>query len=505
MPLFYKARKLDLTAGERYVVVLHTEDAYHSNVRAGDKISISWEPPQKAKSNEKVIVIANLTRTKVKLGEIGFYRELWQQHAVKTGDLIEVHYLSRPESIMAIRKKLLGEHLDFSEMDSIVKDIVSGRIGHTEIAYFIASGFIKDYTNEELYYLTKSIAKNGDTLNFRGKVVDKHSVGGLPANRTTMIVTPIIAAYGLYIPKTSTRAITSPAGTADTMEVLANVSFSVKEIKKLVQKNKGCMVWGGGLNLAPADDRIIRVSYPLGIEPYTKMVVSIMAKKIASDVSYLVIDLPYGPTTKVLDLETAKKIEDKFLYLAKRFGIKLQVVMTEAMEPVGRGVGPALEARDVLRVLQQDEFRPLDLEKKAVNLAGQLLELSSEVKHGQGVRIAEEILESGRAWKKMQAMIKSQGGNPKIQPQELVLGAYKKHLHSSKAGKVTRVDNKSIVELCRILGAPVDKKAGIYMNKRYGEEVFEGDRTFTLYAESEERLEMAVRATEKIKVLEIKR
>ncbi|MBU4331513.1 AMP phosphorylase [Patescibacteria group bacterium] len=503
MPLFYKAKKLDFTAGERFVVVLNRRDAYHSNIRAGDKIRIFWQDDKGKKF--KVIVVTNLTRSKVKLGEIGFYRELWHQYKVRNGELVEARFLGRPKSIIAIRKKLLGKQLDYKEIDSIVKDIVSGRIGHTEITYFVASGFIKDYSNEELYYLTKSIAENGDVLRFRGKVVDKHSIGGLPANRTTMIVAPIIAACGLCIPKTSSRAITSPAGTADTMEVLANVSFTVREIKKLVQKNKGCLVWGGGLNLAPADDRVVQVSYPLGMEPYTKMVVSIMAKKVASDVEYLVIDLPFGPTTKVPNIKVAKRIEKKFLYLGKRFGIKVSVVMSEALEPVGRGVGPALEARDVLRVLQQDEFRPLDLENKSLRLAGRLLEIAGEARLGKGEGLARDILESGAAWRKMKAMIKSQGGKPSIKPQQLILGAFKKHLHASQSGKVIRVDNKAIVDLCRILGAPMDKKAGIYMNKRYGEEVFKGDRTLTLYAESEERMQMAIKALGKIKVLGIKK
>ncbi|NQU77195.1 thymidine phosphorylase, partial [Candidatus Falkowbacteria bacterium] len=331
------------------------------------------------------------------------------------------------------------------------------------------------------------------------------SIGGLPANRTTMIVVPIIAAFGLYIPKTSTRAITSPSGTSDTMEVLAPVTFPVDKIKKIVSKHKGCMVWGGGLNLAPADDRIARVSYPLGMEPYSKMVVSIIAKKVASDVEYLVIDLPYGPTTKVPDIKVARKIEKKFLYLAKRFNIKLKVIMTNAQEPTGRGVGPALEARDVVRVLQQDEFRPLDLEKKAIKLAGQLLELSGEVKRGQGKKVAGDILEDGRAWQKMKDIIRAQGGSPPKEAQDLILGAHKKHMHAKEAGRVIRVDNKAIVTICRALGTPFDKKAGIYMNKRYGEEVFKGDRTFTLYSESEEKMELAIKALKKIKILEIKK
>jgi len=334
-------------------------------------------------------------------------------------------------------------------------------------------------------------------------IVDKHSVGGLAGNRTTMIAIPIIAAFGLYIPKTSSRAITSPAGTADTMEVLAPVSFSMRKIKEMVLKNKSCLIWGGGLSIAPADDLIIKVTRPLSLEPYDKMIVSIMAKKVAMGVKYLVIDMPVGPKTKIKTLKIANEIENKFLHLGKRFDIKIEVVKIPAKEPVGKGIGPALEARDVLRVLQRKHKRPLDLENKTLILAGKLLELAGQVQRGKGKAAATEILESGKAWKKMQAIIKSQGGNPNIDANSVTLGGEYFRVSSQKTGRVTAVDNRALDEIARTLGAPVEKMAGIYLHRRIGQRVKKGDKLFTFYAQNKDRIELAKKAIEKIEIYSI--
>jgi putative thymidine phosphorylase len=319
-----------------------------------------------------------------------------------------------------------------------------------------------------------------------------------------MIVIPIVAACGVLIPKTSSRAITSPSGTADTMEVLAPVSFSVDKIKALVRKHRTCMVWGGGLNLAPADDKILRVAYPIALEPLNKAIVSIMAKKVACGVTHLIIDMPVGPTTKVANMKIAHGLETKFKLVAHKFGIKIKVIMTQSEDPVGLGVGPALEARDVLRVLQQKPDRPGDLENKALHLAGELLELVGKAKPGHGAKLAWKTLESGAAWKKMQEIIKAQGGNPDIEPNQIVLGAHKYYINATHGGKITFTDNKGINTICRILGAPANKLAGIYLNKQYGEHVKKGERLFTLYADNNERIALAREALKKITIFKIK-
>ncbi len=491
MPFYLKSKKLDFAAGGEIVAVINEDEAESLGIQAGDRIELKWS------NKHKLVVWADTSRLRVKAGHIGLFREVWRHHNIIDGDIIEVSIISRPPSIQAIKRKMLGKSLSYREVYSIISDITENRLSAVEITYFVSSSFVKSYSNEELFYLSKSMAETGEKMNMPIRVVDKHSVGGLPGNRTTMVVVPIIASLGLYIPKTSSRAITSPAGTADTMEVLAPVSFSMKEIKKIVRRTKACLVWGGGLNIAPADDKIIQISRPLALEPYDKMLVSIMAKKVATGVDYLVIDMPIGETTKIPNRRIANMLERKFIWLGKKFGMKVKVIKTLAREPVGRGIGPALEARDVLRVLQQHKLRPHDLERKSVNLAGELLELKGFCRVGQGKKKAHQQLQSGAAWKKMQEIIKAQGGNPNINSEEVATGAFHYEIHAKKSGRVNLIHDRAINEICMNLGAPREKIAGIHMHVRWGNKVKKGDKLFTLYAPSKERLQLGVAAARK--------
>ena len=499
MPFFLKSKKLDFATGGREPIVVFQEDEGKIfGIQPGDKVELSWK-------GGTVVASANYSRHKVEKGEIGLFKEVWHKRSIQEGEIIKVHELARPASVLAIRKKMLGGKLSYEEIRSIIEDIVNDRIGTAEITYFVASGFLRRYSDEELYFLTKSIAETGDELRFPDKVIaDKHSVGGLAGNRTTMIAIPIIASCGITIPKTSSRAITSPSGTADTMEVLAPVALSTKRIKEVVKKAHACLVWGGSVNLAPADDKIIQVSHPLSLEPYTKMVVSIMAKKVAMGVTHLVIDMPYGPTTKIPDLKTAKQIKRTFEYLGKRFSMKIDVEMIHADEPVGRGVGPMLEARDVLLVLQQKSWRPLDLEKKAVRLAGRLLEMCKKAKKGKGEAMALRALTTGAALTKMRQIIGLQGGRANVDSEELLKNVRRFRVFAEKSGTIKQVSSRTIDQIARILGAPYDKKAGIYVHCRVGQKVKKGDKLFTMYSTLEDREDLVKTALRHVTLLTIK-
>ncbi len=496
MHYYSKIKKLDIATGQSNIVLLNKEEASLYGIRAGDKVRVSWE-------NKHLIAEANTTEKRVKLGETGLYKDIWEKRKIIDNTIVEIKFLEKAKSIQAIKKRLLGKKLSYKEFYQIYADISSGILTRTETTYFVASGFMREYSNKELYFMTKAMAETGEILKFPGMVVDKHSVGGLAGNRTTMIVVPIMACLGYTIPKTSSRAITSPAGTSDTVEVLANVGFNAHKIKEIVKKTNGCLVWGGGLNLAPADDKILQVSYPLSLEPYSKMLVSIMAKKVATGVTHLVIDMPVGSTTKIPNMEIAKNLENKFKYIAKKFKIKIKVIMIKTEDPIGLGIGPALEARDVLRVLQQKDNYPADLANKSIHLAGELLELTNKVKKGQGSKIAWEVLENGKAWKKMQEIIKAQGGNSNIQPDDITLGAHKKYLTAYKSGRISFTDNKVINIIARILGAPSDKLGGVYLNKEFDDRVKKGERLFTLYSSNKQKINLAVKALGKISIFKI--
>lgn len=414
---------------------------------------------------------------------------------------------SKSLAIEAIKKKLVGGRLSYQEIFSVMDEIANQKLGPVLTTYFAAAGFKEGFNNDELYYMTKAMTETGEKLHFKGVVADKHSTGGISGTRTTMILVPIIAAAGIQIPKNSSRAITTPAGTADTMEVLAPVTFAPREIERIVKKAGGCIVWGGHLGLAPADDVIIQVEKPLAFESFDKIIISVMAKKVASGANHVIFDIPVGPTVKIKHFSDAEIIAEKFRFLAKKFGIKIIIDINQILEPAGRGVGPVLEARDVLRVLEQRKNRPLALEKKALRLSGQLLDLCfsdlDKKKVGTGEETAQEILSSGKALEKMREIIKIQGGNPHIVSDKLSLGKYKKEIKSFKKGRVARIDNHQLTVVCRILGCPADRAAGIFFEKRLEEKVDNQEILFIIYSDDKWRLKEAEETLKNLPILKV--
>ena len=402
---------------------------------------------------------------------------------------------SQQRAIDAIKKKLVGKTLSYGEIYSIMDEIASEKLSPVLTTYFAAAGFKEGFSNEELYFLTKAMVATGPRLKFQGIVADKHSAGGVSGTRTTMILVPIIAAAGYKIPKTSTRAITSAAGTADTMEVVAPVTFSTTQITRIIEKVGGCVVWGGHVGLAPADDMLIQVERPLAFESYDKIIVSVMAKKVASGANHLVLDLPVGPTMKIRHFKDAEIMAKKFNMLGKRFKIKITIDINETRQNAGRGVGPVLEARDVFQVLEQTPERPLALEAKALRLSGKLLSLcfadTPGKKNLDGEEVAREILTSGKALAKMREIIKAQGGDPAVVSSKLTPGREVYKLRAPKKGMITTMNNQQITVISRILGCPTDKKAGMYLNRKLEERVDKGDILATIYSSDKWRLKEA--------------
>lgn len=419
----------------------------------------------------------------------------------------------RQKAISAIRKKLVGKRLTYKEIYAIMDQIAKKRLGDVVTTYFAATGYSKGMDNEELYYLTKAMVETGEKLEFKGIVADKHSIGGIPGTRTTLIVVPIVAQAGFTIPKSSSRAITTPSGTADDMEILAPVEFSKKKIYEIVKKTNGCIVWGGSFNIAPADDVIIRVEEPLLFESFDKIVVSIMAKKVAFGSNHVVIDLPFGDMVKVHRIKDAEKLMEKFLYLAKKFKMKIKVLIHRTDEPAGRGIGPLLETREALRVLQQKSNRPLDLEIRSLNLSGNLLDLClldspkslrEKVRklYKNGIGWATNILHSGKAFEKMQQIIREQGGNPKLDSEKLKPGKFSFEITARQSGEIKTIHSQNATVIAKILGAPKDKKAGIYLNKKLKERVTKNDTLYTLYSEERYNLLEAKQSLSNFPILE---
>ncbi len=398
----------------------------------------------------------------------------------------------RLEAIAAIQKKLLGKKLSYKEIYRLMDEISHNRLSDVLTTYFVASSFKEGYTSEELYQFTKAMVETGNKIQFEGIVADKHSTGGAAGTRTTMIIVPIIAAAGFKIPKISSRAITSAAGTADVMEVVAKVDFTIHKIKSIIEKVGGCMVWNGNLGLAPADDIIIRVEEPLNFESFDKVIMSIMAKKVAVSTTHLVLDIPVGRTMKIKHFADAEKIATKFENLGKRFGIKVVADVNEALEPAGSGVGPALEVQDVLLVLEQKKNRSLKLEAKALRLAGKLLDIcykDSKIKKN-GEDEARHILESGAAFKKFNEIVIAQGGRH-ISSESFKMKSRRIEVKSHTSGTIKGINNYNVNALAKILGAPSDKFAGIYFLKKLDEHVVKREPLLYMYSTNAYRLKEA--------------
>ncbi|MCS7098596.1 MAG: thymidine phosphorylase, partial [Candidatus Methanomethyliaceae archaeon] len=346
----FKAKIIDIITGEKGVV-LNEADAKSMMLKLNDRVRINKCEETTKGICESVICFVEITKTLVQQGEIGVYRDLLKELPISDGEELEVNLAPTPLSVEYIKKKMKGQKLDKSEIIQIVRDVVSHSLSPLEIAAFLMAEEYVGMDMDEIENLTRAMVETGTIIDFEEPVVDKHSIGGVPGNKVTLLIVPIVAAAGLKIPKTSSRAITSPSGTADTMEVLAPVEFSTGELKRMIKRVGGYIAWGGSLNIAPADDIFIKVEHPLSIDPHPQMLASIMAKKLAMGIKTLVMDIPVGKGAKVDSFEEARKLSNDFIELGERLGIKVKCGITYGGQPVGHTVGPALEAKEALETL----------------------------------------------------------------------------------------------------------------------------------------------------------
>jgi thymidine phosphorylase len=483
-----KVRRVNLDTGRENVAVIsrHSTALRPEVFRAFSRVAL--------RSGERV-VLATLVITDddnlVGADEIGLAEPAYHRLAEPVGGWVAVSPAPAPESMDAVRAKIQGGALTGSEIKGIVADLTSFRYSDMEIAAFLV-GAASFMTSEELLALTQAMAQTGTQLKWDSPIiVDKHCIGGIPGNRTSMIVVPIVAAHGLMIPKTSSRAITSPAGTADTMEVLARVDLDVTSMRDVVASCNGCLVWGGHVNLAPADDILISVERPLSLDTREQMVASIMSKKIAAGSTHLLVDLPIGPSAKVRTAADAMRLRKLFEFVGDHFGINVEVVTSDGSQPIGNGIGPVLEAQDVTAVLQNDPHAPSDLREKSLRVAARLLEYDPKLRGGAGYQRARELLDDGSALKQMQKMIDAQG--PSTCRSEL--GPLTADIRSSQDGVVEALDCLRLNRVARMAGAPLDKGAGIKLFKKIGDRVEQGEPVYRIYAFEPSEYDLAVAAS----------
>lgn len=502
MAMYLKSKKIDLGAGKDLFVVVHQGDADDLGINEGEIVLLGYR-------DIELYVKVIITDTKVSVGEVGLYEEIPEEYHIPEGAKVMIDIPNASKSLEAIKKKISGHRLNEEEILSIMEDIGSRKLKETEVAFFVSTFFNPGFDSDEIKWMAKGMAESGEVLDFKfiknnkELVVDKHSIGGTAGKGITPILVPILAASGLVIPNSSTRAITSPAGTTDILETVMPVSVTKKKVYEVVAKTGACMIWGGSLYLAPADDEIINVERSLKIQEFQKVLVSIVAKKIAMGVTSVLIDLPYGKGSKLERPDDLEFLSREFEKLFEEFGIKCVTFKRVVKGPDGNGVGPILEMRDCLRVLERDEKRPLGMEETVVAMASEIFEHNGKAKKGEGKKLARELLDSGKALKKFWEIAKAQGAEREVKSTDLKPGALKHEIVAPKDFEIKYICTREIVEIARALGTPKIKEAGIYLEKMVGKKVKKGDLLMTLYATTQDRLEDGINAVDLNELYEI--
>ncbi|MGC9309295.1 MAG: thymidine phosphorylase [Candidatus Nanoarchaeia archaeon] len=484
-----KIKNFNWLAG-RPVVILNQETAKQLNVYVNDRIAIE--------TKQNIYAVVDIFPELVKTGEIGLSKEISDIVKKKDNSKIEVTHSELSEVGHIIKKKLAGKELSRKEITLLVKEIANNRLAESEIAYFVAAEKIKGMSSQEVKYLTEAMSKAGKQLDIRNEIVaDKHCIGGVAGNRTTPIVVSICAAAGLTMPKNSSRAITSASGTADVIETIANVEFTPREIENIIKKTNACLVWGGALGLAPADDKIIHVEKVLNLDVESQLLASILSKKIAANSNHVLIDIPYGKSAKIASKKKARHLARKFENLSKGFDMSLKTVLTDGKQPIGNGIGPVLEMLDVIDVLKNKPSSPEDLRKKSLKLAIEIMKLC-KIKSAR--KKAKEILSSGKAYEKFKEIINTQNRENNFDKKVSALkpAKYKKVIRAGKTGKIKEIDNNKINYLARVLGAPESKASGVYLHKHL-DKVEKGEQIMTIYAETKSKINDGLTYIDKFK------
>ena len=485
----FRVRLLEMEAGGNLIVVMGARDAERLGVISSDRVRLET-------GESDVVAILNIA-TEFSPEVLGVYMEVASRLGLREGDPVRVKPAERPESLSFIREKILGEKLTARKIEMIVEDVVERHLSGIELASFVTALQINGMSMEEVEAFSRAMVRTGRTIAFGTEpILDKHSIGGVPGDKTTLLVVPIVAAAGYTIPKSSSRAITSPAGTADRMEALCPVDLRIEEILEVVGKVNACMVWGGALDLAPADDLFIRVEYPLSIDPL--LLPSIISKKKAMGVSHVVVDIPTGRGAKIKTIGQANQLALDFIELGGRLSMNIECAVTEGEQPVGWAVGPVLEAREALEALTGGG--PPDLIDKATSLAGVLFEMVGEE---NGKAKAVKLLSTGGAEEKMRQIIEAQGGDPDVGPEDLAIGDKWIDVEAHQGGRVLWINNMTVAQIARPAGAPSDKGAGLLLRVKIGDKVTEGDTLFRIYAESAQRRDNAAELAEELEPMGI--
>lgn len=475
-----RARRIGLHTQREPVVVMRRDCALCRSEGLGPRSQVLL----RADGREVTAILFQGAEEWLERDEIGLSDAAWALLGGREGEFVSVSHVQPVHSMQWVRGRIFGQPIGPKAFEEIIADVVAGRYSDVQLSAFITAGSSVPFSDDEAFALTKAMVDAGEQLPWDADViVDKHSVGGLPGNRTSPIVVAIVAACGLTIPKTSSRAITSPAGTADAMETVTRVDLGATLMRKVVEQEGGCLAWGGALKISPADDIFIGVERQLDVDPEGQLIASVLSKKIAAGATRVVLDVPVGPTAKVRSAESATRLTARLVATGARFGLEVRCLVSDGSQPVGRAVGPALEMRDVLAVLRREPGAPADLEARALALAAAVIELGTGCGTDEAAERARRTLESGAAYAKFERICLAQGGfrEPPAAKLHQIVAAQRR-------GRVTSINNRAIAQTAKLAGAPDVPAAGLRLHVRVGDPVERGAPLMTLYADTEAEL-----------------
>lgn len=481
-------RRLPIASGQRRMAYLREDNPLvdAAALAGAGRIEITHADAGAVRAELALVEPCDMLRA----DEIGLSREAFDALSVDNGSLVSIARTPSPNSRMILRRKIAGERLRAEDYETLFGDIVDGRYPDGETAAFLLKA-IQSLDCEEAIAVARARCRFGPRIDWGSPiVVDKHSLGGIPGSRITLIVVPIVAAAGLLMPKTSSRAITSASGTADVMEALCRIDLSFADVDRVVRQAGGCIAWNGRLNHSVLDDVVNAITRPLALDSNTWSVASILSKKWTAGSTHVVIDMPYGPNAKLKTRAEADELGRIFERVGAGLGMTVRAFATDGGNAIGNGIGPALELRDVMKVLENAPDAPADLRKKALFFASEILSFSPQ--HGslaEARMTAEEILASGRAREKLGEIAAAQGAHRPIMP-----GTFTKTIRAPRDGIVASVDGWHIAGIARRAGAPHDKSAGVDLKVGPGRKVLDGDPLFTVHSGSVASLERAVAA-----------
>lgn len=386
-----------------------------------------------------------------------------------------------------INKKRLGKELSYQELDTIFNGYLNGDVFDYQMSSFLMAICINGMSDEEIFSLTKIFIDSGDVLDFSsipGIKVDKHSTGGI-GDKTTLIITPIVASLGIPVIKMSGRGLGYTGGTIDKLESIPGyrVDLTDDEIIKQV-KEIGEVVTGQTAYLVPMDKAVYALrDVTATVSSIPLIASSIMSKKIAAGADKILIDIKVGNGALLQTMEDAQKLSDLMIKIGEFYHREVRTIISDMNVPLGRCIGNSLEVLEAIDVLQGKE-KDTNLVKLCVELATEMVSMGLNISKEEALQKVLHSIEDQSAYHKFLELVKYQGG----QLEKIKVSDKTYSLKASHSGVVKDINALELGKISLHLGAgkedmddKIDYTVGVKIHKLVGDSVKKGDVLATLY------------------------